>query len=113
MGKLRPPFLVYGVPALEKRRGRAVQNGQSGAESGAQIRPTKQCPWIVISFAQRLASGTAKLVGTDEDKIVRYVTDLLENSDRYRSMNNAVNPYGDGYASQRIVERLYERCNIQ
>ncbi len=60
-----------------------------------------------------IAAGTAKLVGTDGEKIQRYITDLLDNDDAYREMSGISNPYGDGFAAQRIVERLHDKCSIQ
>ena len=48
--------------------------------------------------------GTVKLVGTDTQKIVEEVQKLLDNQDEYKKMSEAVNPYGDGLASKRIVE---------
>ena len=48
--------------------------------------------------------GTVKLVGTDTQKIVEEVQKLLDNQDEYKKMSEAVNPYGDGLASNRIVE---------
>lgn len=50
--------------------------------------------------------GTLKLAGTDKDNIISLTEELLENEEQYNKMANAVNPYGDGYASQRIVESL-------
>lgn len=57
---------------------------------------------------EAVAAGTVKLVGTDYNKIVREVSDLLENEESYSAMSNAVNPYGDGLASGRIVEFVKE-----
>jgi len=53
-----------------------------------------------------LAAGTLKLVGTDESTIYNALTQLLENEDEYKKMSKAVNPYGDGHASERIVKIL-------
>ncbi|MDE5923148.1 MAG: UDP-N-acetylglucosamine 2-epimerase, partial [Muribaculum sp.] len=53
-----------------------------------------------------LTAGTVKLVGTNYDKIVAEVSQLLDNSDYYDSMSKAVNPYGDGLACSRIIEIL-------
>lgn len=53
---------------------------------------------------EAVEAGTVLLVGTDRDLIVRECTDLLDNEDRYRKMSALHNPYGDGKASQRIVE---------
>lgn len=55
---------------------------------------------------EALDAGTVKLVGTDYDKIVNEVSQLLENEDSYNTMSKAVNPYGDGSACERIVEFL-------
>jgi len=48
-------------------------------------------------------AGTVELVGTDYFKIVGKVSELLENKEKYSVMSNAVNPYGDGKACERIV----------
>lgn len=55
---------------------------------------------------EALESGTVKLVGTDYEKIVSNVSRLLDDSSFYAEMSNAVNPYGDGHASERIVSFL-------
>jgi len=51
-------------------------------------------------------AGTAKLVGTDSEKIYSEAKELLENIRLYQKMAQAVNPYGDGKAAERIVEHL-------
>lgn len=53
-------------------------------------------------------AGTVKLVGTDCSKIVQEVSMLLDNEALYNTMSKAVNPYGDGLASRRIVQILLE-----
>lgn len=55
---------------------------------------------------EALDAGTVKLVGTDYDKIVNEVSLLLDDPAAYERMSKAVNPYGDGKACGRIVERL-------
>ncbi|MBD5266768.1 MAG: UDP-N-acetylglucosamine 2-epimerase (non-hydrolyzing) [Bacteroides sp.] len=57
---------------------------------------------------EAVEAGTVKLVGTDYDKIVSTVSTLLDDSNMYKSMSNAINPYGDGNASKRIIEILSE-----
>ncbi len=47
--------------------------------------------------------GTARLVGLNEETIVRTATRLLNDTRAYRTMANATNPYGDGRAAQRII----------
>lgn len=56
---------------------------------------------------EALDAGTVKLVGTDYDKIVHEVSQLLENKEAYEKMSKAVNPYGDGMACSRIVKEFY------
>ena len=53
-----------------------------------------------------VAAGTAKLVGTDADVIVREATRLLDDPAAYAAMARAHNPFGDGRAAARIVELL-------
>lgn len=53
---------------------------------------------------EALKSGTVRLVGTDYNKIMREVSTLLEDNDRYNIMSKAINPYGDGKACKRIVD---------
>ena len=55
---------------------------------------------------EALTAGTVKLVGTDYDKIVDEVSELLDNPEAYSKMSQAVNPYGDGLACGRIVDKL-------
>lgn len=50
--------------------------------------------------------GTVKLVGTDKNKIVSEIEKLLQDNNEYKKMSEAINPYGDGFASKRIVEVL-------
>ncbi len=57
---------------------------------------------------EALTAGTVKLVGTDYDKIVNHVSELIDNPDAYNLMSKAVNPYGDGKACSRIVNFLKE-----
>ena len=52
---------------------------------------------------EALTSGTVHLVGTDYGRIVSEVSQLIDNPAVYRSMSQAVNPYGDGKACARIV----------
>ncbi len=51
-----------------------------------------------------VAAGTAKLVGTDRDLIVKEANKLLDNEEYYDSMAKAHNPFGDGQASERIAD---------
>jgi UDP-N-acetylglucosamine 2-epimerase (non-hydrolysing) len=55
-----------------------------------------------------VAAGTALLTGTNAQAIVGHATRLLRDGTAYRAMAAAENPYGDGHAAERIVERI--RC---
>jgi len=55
---------------------------------------------------EAVTAGTVRLVGTDYDKIINSVSELLDNQEAYQQMSKAVNPYGDGKACQRIVNYL-------
>jgi UDP-N-acetylglucosamine 2-epimerase (non-hydrolysing) len=53
-----------------------------------------------------LETGCARLVGARGDKILAAVTELFENRELYQSMAHAKNPFGDGYAADRIAKVL-------
>jgi UDP-N-acetylglucosamine 2-epimerase (non-hydrolysing) len=55
-----------------------------------------------------VAAGTARLVGSDEDRIVAEVAALLDDDARWTSMARAHNPFGDGHASARIAKIIAE-----
>ena len=55
-----------------------------------------------------IEAGVAKLVGADQERIVEETKRLWNNSEEYRSMARAVNPYGDGHAAGRIVRALID-----
>lgn len=55
---------------------------------------------------EAVGAGTVRLVGTDRETIIDNVSRLLADDEAYAAMANAVNPYGDGKACQRIVAAL-------
>lgn len=55
---------------------------------------------------EALEAGTVKLVGTDYDMIVNETSRLIDDREYYNKMSQAVNPYGDGKACERIVKTL-------
>lgn len=60
----------------------------------------------VTERPEGVEAGTVKLVGTNKQKIVTETAHLLEDEAEYERMARAVNPYGDGHASARIVASL-------
>lgn len=61
---------------------------------------------------EAVAAGTVRLIGTNEQRIVDSVTELLHNPDVYEEMANAVNPYGDGKAADRTVAAIAELLGV-
>ena len=55
---------------------------------------------------EAIAAGTAKLAGVEKEEIVRLANELLDDPAAYAGMAKAVNPYGDGHASERIVQTI-------
>mgnify|MGYP000877104290 CR=1 FL=1 len=55
---------------------------------------------------EALEAGTVKLIGTQRQRIMQETNMLLHSEDEYRSMSHRQNPFGDGYAARRIMERL-------
>jgi len=53
---------------------------------------------------EAIAAGTVRLVGTDEDNLVKQTCELLDDAEAYAQMSGAHNPYGDGHATERIVQ---------
>lgn len=52
-------------------------------------------------------AGTVILAGSDYDRIVNEVTLLLNHKEKYDMMSKAHNPYGDGHAAEKILEKLH------
>jgi UDP-N-acetylglucosamine 2-epimerase (non-hydrolysing) len=55
---------------------------------------------------EAVAAGTVRLIGTEEDVVVREVCHLIEDWAAYDGMAHAVNPYGDGHAAARSVAAI-------
>jgi UDP-N-acetylglucosamine 2-epimerase (non-hydrolysing) len=63
----------------------------------------------VTERTEGLEAGTSKLVGTSKERIVHEVEKLLMDEGEYQKMARAVNPYGDGRSSERIVDIMLEQ----
>lgn len=55
-----------------------------------------------------IQAGTLKLAGTRKEAIFKMADELLMNDETYQSMAQAKNPYGDGNASRKIVDAIWE-----
>lgn len=55
---------------------------------------------------EAIQAGTVKLAGTNKESIVCDISTLLEDKEQYERMSRAINPYGDGHASERIIHAI-------
>lgn len=55
---------------------------------------------------EAVTAGTVRLVGTEQEMVHQAAYELLSDDKAYKAMSNAVNPYGDGQASSRILQAL-------
>jgi UDP-N-acetylglucosamine 2-epimerase (non-hydrolysing) len=67
----------------------------------------------VTERPEAVEAGTVKLVGTDMDAIMSNADLLLNDCEHYISMSRAINPYGDGKASKRIVNAILKYFNVK
>jgi len=94
------------------KRAEVILTDSGGIQEEA---PTLDKPVLVLREVterpEAVEVGAAKLVGTDEDRIVAETARLLTNPEAYREMASAPNPFGDGRASRRIVRFILEHAN--
>ncbi len=67
----------------------------------------------VTERMEGIEAGTAKLTGTDENRIYEAFSELLHDKKKYAEMARAVNPYGDGNASKRIADILVRDLKVK
>ena len=60
---------------------------------------------------EAVEAGTVKLVGTDKNKIIAAIESLLTNKEEYEQMSRSHNPYGDGQACERIINKIKQHFN--
>ncbi|WP_064200393.1 non-hydrolyzing UDP-N-acetylglucosamine 2-epimerase [Brevibacillus brevis] len=89
------------------RRSHLILTDSGGVQEEA---PSLGVPVLVLRDTterpEGIEAGTLKLVGTDEEQVYAMAKELLINQAAYDAMAHAVNPYGDGEASRRIVEAI-------
>jgi UDP-N-acetylglucosamine 2-epimerase (non-hydrolysing) len=107
---------VFLVPPVDYRRlvyllGRStlVLTDSGGIQEEA---PSLGVPVLVLRQVterpEGVAAGSARVVGTNRDRIVAEASRLLDDPEAYQAMAQTVNPYGDGHAAERIVQALLE-----
>lgn len=103
---LIPPLDVQDMHNL-MARSYMIMTDSGGIQEEA---PTLGKPVLVLrketERPEAVKAGTVRLAGTIEQEIVEHATKLLEDKADYETMAKSVNPYGDGHASERIVQVL-------
>lgn len=113
LGDLERVKLIEPVNADELhnaiQRGYLVLTDSGGLQEEA---PSLGKPVLVLrnetERPEAVEAGTVKIAGVNKDTIVAMTTELLTDNEAYHRMAKAVNPYGDGFASKRIVEAILE-----
>ncbi len=102
---IEPPDYRLFVPLL--RRADLILTDSGGIQEEA---PSLGVPVLVLRETterpEGIEAGSARLVGTDEDRIVAEASRLLTSPRAYHEMATARNPYGDGKAARRIADAL-------
>jgi UDP-N-acetylglucosamine 2-epimerase len=62
---------------------------------------------------EAIEAGTVKLAGVEQANIVKLARELFDDKDAYAKMAHAVNPYGDGKTSQRIVQAIEQYFGLR
>lgn len=92
------------------KRGYLVLTDSGGLQEEA---PSLGKPVLVLrnetERPEAVDAGTVKIAGVDKDTIVNMASELLSDETAYNKMAKAVNPYGDGFASERIVKAIIEK----
>lgn len=61
--------------------------------------------------SESIEAGTVKLCGTEQENIIKSVSELIDNNELYKKMSQSKNPYGDGFASQKIKQSIVDKYN--
>lgn len=92
------------------KRGYLVLTDSGGLQEEA---PSLGKPVLVLrnetERPEAVEAGTVKIAGVDRENIFNMTEELLNNEVAYNEMAKAVNPYGDGHASERIVKAIIEK----
>ena len=92
------------------KRGYLVLTDSGGLQEEA---PSLGKPVLVLrnetERPEAVDAGTVKIAGVDKDNIFNMTEELLNDKDAYNKMAKAVNPYGDGHASERIVKAIIDK----
>lgn len=94
------------------KRGYMVMTDSGGLQEEA---PSLGKPVLVLrnetERPEAVEAGTVKVAGVDKATILKLAEELITNKEEYEKMAKAVNPYGDGFASERTVKAILEFFN--
>lgn len=106
--QLIPP-VDYAIFVYLMNKAHIILTDSGGVQEEA---PSLGKPVLVLRDAterpEALAAGTSRLVGTQVDVIVRETSQLLEDHAEYKRRSSMANPYGDGHATERIVNAIHD-----
>ncbi len=107
---LLPPLDYASFMAVARQACLFLTDSGGLQEEGAALRK----PVLVLrdktERMEAVESGTARLIGTDTDRVVAEVIRLLDDRREYRRMSSAPNPFGDGKAAERIAGHIRDWC---
>jgi len=103
---LTPPLDYLPFVSLMKRAQLIITDSGGIQEEAPSLGKPVLVMRQVTERPEAVEAGTVKLVGTNPESIVWETNKLLDDPDAYRKMSIAHNPYGDGTASIRILEKL-------
>lgn len=113
LGQLQNVYLIPPVDVQDMHnmlyRSFLVMTDSGGLQEEA---PACGVPVLVLrkqtERREAVEAGTVKVAGVEEERIFRNAVHLMEDPTAYETMVKAENPYGDGYASKRIVKHILE-----
>jgi UDP-N-acetylglucosamine 2-epimerase (non-hydrolysing) len=103
---LLPPIGYADMAGLLRRCSLIVTDSGGLQEEGPSLGKPVLVLRDVTERPEAVEAGTARLVGTQTERIFDEASALLASRERYRRMAHATNPYGDGHAARRIVAAL-------
>ena len=111
--KLLEPMDYVSFVALMQRAYILLTDSGGIQEEGPSLRKPVLVMRETSERPEAIAAGTACLTGTDPERILETVSSLLDDPSHYERMTSRPNPYGDGHASERIVQCLMGRLAKQ
>jgi UDP-N-acetylglucosamine 2-epimerase (non-hydrolysing) len=105
---LTPPLEYLPLVHLMKRSCLVLTDSGGLQEEAPSLGKPVLVLRAVTERPEGVEAGTARVIGVDRETIVRETARLLEDHNAYETMAMAVNPYGDGRASERIVQALLD-----